>query len=132
MTVKPVVHGRDHRPGGPDPSAPGTRHNIGDSGEPAFQNSWANIGGDSVPMHFLIVIGRPNKLNAAGDTIVQYNHKVVEIAGDVTGGTNGTAVFTIPLAYQFEEDRPYPAHDSLGDYVPCRLYANGEFVRGVA
>ncbi len=127
---KPYYHGRDHRPGGTDPATPGPRHYIGDSGEPAFQNSWVNIGGDSVPMHFLIVIGRPNDLNEDGTEIVQYQHKVLEIAGETTGRADGTVVFTLPLAYRFEEDRPYPSHDDAGVYVPCRLYVNGEFVRG--
>lgn len=128
--LKPVHHGGDHRPGGPDPSKPGVRHLIGGSGEPGFESSWANVGGASVPMHFLIVIGRPNLLDPDTGDILQYNHKVLEIAGDITGGADATTVFTITPAYRFEHDRPYPAHDDDGNYVPCRLYADGRFVRG--
>jgi hypothetical protein len=134
-TDKPYKHGFDHRPGGMDPASPGVRHLIGTGGEPGFQNGWENMAptGDipvPVPMHFLIVIGQLNWMDLDGVTILQYQPKVVEIAGDVDGGADGTTVFTIPPAYRFEHDRPYPAHDNGGVYVPSRLYADGRYVRG--
>lgn len=129
---KPATHAPDHRPGGIDPNMPGGMHQVGASGEPAFQNGWSNQAGDDVvAMYFLIVIGRPNELNAARDTIIRYHHKVLEIAGDVAGGADGTVVFTLPLEFRQEFSAPMSAHDDAGVYVPCRVYANGEFVRGI-
>jgi hypothetical protein len=39
-------------------------------------------------------------------------------------------VFTLPPAYRLDYDVPYRGHDAGGLYVACRLYVNGDFVRG--
>ena len=59
-------------------------HNVGDTGEPAFENSWVNFGGAEQVARFI--------RDAAG---------VVHIEGLVKDGTIGAnAVFTLPVGYR--------------------------------
>lgn len=103
---------------------------------PIFQNGWGNISPGTipnpVPMGFRLSVGQLNKLDRNTGAIIWYGDHQVEIAGDVAGGSSGTAVFTLPPAYRLNYDVPFPAHDSSMNYVACRLYATGEFVRGIA
>lgn len=121
----PAYHWRTHPPEGTDPLVTGVWHYVGETDEPAFENGWANVGGgDAVPLRFRLIIGP-----AKGSTQPK---KSLEIQGDVTGGADGTVVFTLPSAYRQDYSVPLSSHDDTGTYVPCRVYANGEFVRGVA
>lgn len=59
-------------------------HIVGATGEPAFQNSWTNVGGDTIaPTAF--------RKDAEG---------VVHIIGYVTGGGGATYIFTLPIRYR--------------------------------
>lgn len=55
----------------------------------------------------------------------------LEIQGDVTGVVSGDIVCTFPAGYRPDHDVPVDGHDDAGNYVACRLYANGNFVYGV-
>ena len=79
----------------------GSWHNVGDVGEPAFQNSWVNRGGTT----------RPARFRLDGD--------VVRLEGAVSTGTNGTTIFTLPAGYR-------PTAEVV---IPIRLNDGGvEFV----
>jgi hypothetical protein len=58
-------------------------HDIGDIGEPAFQNSWAPEAGAPVVPRYRMTLG-------AG----------LEIQGAFTGGAYGTVAFTLPVGYR--------------------------------
>lgn len=55
---------------------------VGDAGAPAFQNSWANVGGVYTPMRFRSNIG------------------AVDMEGAIVGGAAGTVAFTLPVGYR--------------------------------
>lgn len=57
-------------------------HYVGEAGEPAFENSWANSGGGLISLAF--------RIREAG---------IVDIYGVVEGGTDLT-VFTLPTGYR--------------------------------
>lgn len=58
-------------------------HYVGETGEPAFQNSWGNLTADYFNFAF--------RIRESG---------VVDIQGNVTGGANGTAICTLPSGYK--------------------------------
>lgn len=103
---------------------------------PIFQNGWVNMGAtgaipNPVPMGYTMTVGQPNTLDRNTGAITVYGDHRMEIAGDVTGGNQGTVVFYLPPVYRLPYDRPVPGHDDLGAYMPSRLYAaDGRFVRG--
>lgn len=123
-------HGRRHSPESTDPIKPGDWHNIGDSGEPSFESSFANTGGSSTPMRYRIAVGEPNLVSNDGLTVLEYRRKQLEFQGDIDGGSFGDTVFTLAPAYWLDTDVPVAGHDSGGAYVPCRLYTDGRFVYG--
>jgi hypothetical protein len=128
---KPIIHGLDHSPGAADPAYTGPWHYIGGTDEPDFENGWDNIGGDdNVPMRYRLIVGPPNRLKIDGTLDQLQPRKSIEIQGDVDGGADGTTVFTLPLAHRLDYSVPFPSHDNAGNYVPCRLYKDGTFVRG--
>lgn len=57
-------------------------HSVGSGGEPAFQNSWGNLGGEA-PVQF--------KKDPFGN---------VKFRGTLTGVTSGTVAFTLPVGYR--------------------------------
>lgn len=57
-------------------------HEIGSGGEPAFQNSWVNVGGSYDTAAFCKIGG------------------ITFIKGSVKTGTLGTTVFTLPVGYR--------------------------------
>jgi hypothetical protein len=61
-------------------------HVIGDTGEPAFSNSWAQLTGGVEPAFYLDVLG------------------VVHIKGDFDTGTSATVAFTLPEGYRPSEN----------------------------
>lgn len=130
------LHGRDHSPKGKDPIATGPWHYVGGSGEPTFESgenmpATADIP-DPTPLRFRVAVGSLNRLNAAGDTIVQYKDKELDIEGDVMGMADGDTVFTLPLAYRNPYDVPIQAHDDNQNYIAGRVFSDGRVVLGVA
>ncbi len=66
-----------------------TWHLVGAPGEPAFQNGWGNVGGETTVAF---------KKDPFGNVVLR---------GTVGGGTQGTTVFTLPVGYRpgFGRDR---------------------------
>lgn len=89
----PSIHGRQHGPGREDP-IPGPWRYVGDTGEPAFENSWDNVGGGMRRMSY--------RESGLGD---------FEFRGVVTGGTPPSVVFTLdPVLWAFllpDESEPF-------------------------
>lgn len=56
---------------------------VDDTGQPAFENSWANHGSGNESCRF--------KLDELGFTVIE---------GVVAGGTSNTTIFTLPQAYR--------------------------------
>ena len=61
-------------------------HEIGTDGEPAFENSWTNSGGDYNTCAF--------KFNAEGQVLYK---------GQAGGGTPNTTIYTLPVAYRSDK-----------------------------
>jgi hypothetical protein len=124
MAREPIgKHGRDHRPEGHDPSYTERWHTIGDTGEPAFQNTFANAGGGLAPMRFRLVVG-PN--DQTGEL-----RKSLEIQGSVGGGSVGAVVFTLPAMYAPDFEVRLAASDDLGGFVVFRVLADGDVIFGI-
>lgn len=124
----------NHDPGSHQPTNTGPWHNIGDAGEPAFVNG-SNAAPtidipNPVPLRFRLSVGPPNLIDD-GDVLIYTKHQI-EIQGDVTGLLSGDVVFVLPIEYRHDFDVPYHTHDDNKNYVPCRLFASGEFVWDVA
>lgn len=70
-------------------------HEIGDPGEPAFQNFWTNIGGVRAPARYRKIAG------------------IVFVEGSITAGNSSATVFTLPVGYRpmFELRLPAVALD---------------------
>ena len=96
-------------------------HNVGGTGEPAFQNSWNTFSGQ-MKLSF--------RLRSGG---------VVDIAGyAVTGGTAGSTVFTLPTGYRPSTQVNFPivgvstgtynaallTVDTTGDVHPTRIVSS--------
>ena len=117
MTLKPVYHGPDHKPEGDDPIKTGVIHNIGDSGEPTFENGWTGTGS------FRLIVGPAGE----GD-----GKKALEVGASVSGGTPGTAAFTLPAGYAPIADTPkLIGVDDMGAIVIWRVLATGEVLVGL-
>lgn len=72
-------------------------HLVGDAGQPAFQNSWANIeNGFALAGFYRDPIGR------------------VHLKGVVGGGTAGTVVFTLPAAYRPPQNLAFAVAAGIG------------------
>lgn len=123
----PSYHGLSHSPIGGDPSRTEVWHYVGETGEPAFQNGWANVGGALAPMRFRLVVG-PHATSGDIDT----RNASLEIQGSVTGGDSGTVVFTLPAGYWPSHELHLPASDDLGGFVVLKVEANGDVSRGLA
>jgi hypothetical protein len=144
---KPAVHGRDHSPDSADPVYAGVWFYVGAGGRmpdgylvPDFENSWHNVGGTKVPARFRLTLGPPNttltQLKPDGTWALNgldlvTSQKQLEIQMDVTGGGDGTTVFTLPPSHRLDYDVPMHGHSSTGVYVPCRVYTDGRVVRGI-
>lgn len=116
MAEKPVNHGRDHN-NGSDP-IPADWHYVGDTGEPAFQNSWANSGGTYAPMRFRYLPTQDSATGAPG----------IEIQGSVTGGTSGTAIFTLPVTLDY--DLHLATSDDTGSFIVLTVQQSGDVIAG--
>jgi hypothetical protein len=106
---------------GSDPSITGPWHNVGDSGEPSFQNGWGNSGGSLAPMRFRLVVGPP-------DAVIYT--RSIEIQGSVTGGSSGAAIFTLPAEYAPDADLHLTACDDSGAFLVLTVQANGNVIAG--
>jgi hypothetical protein len=130
VKLRNPFHGRDHAPGGADPTPTGRWHNVGDPGEHETFITGANLGGTNVPLRLRLAVGPPNVLDQDG-SILAYTKHQLEIQGDVTAVSPGDTVFNLRPEYRFEYDLPVAMHDDAGNYVACRLYTDGDFVYGV-
>jgi hypothetical protein len=97
-----------------------------------WQNGWGTMTatGDipnPVPGRYRLALGWLNQVDSGGN-VTQYNDHVLELQGDLAGGSSDTVVYTIPPAYRLPYDVPVPSHDDTGTYVPCRLLSTGDFV----
>lgn len=124
--LKPANHGRDHRGGSLHDGIPAEWHYVGDPGEPAFKNGWANSGGDLERIRFSLLPGYdPDEATGAG------LWGRVEIQGSCTGGADGSVVFTLPEGYRPQKELRRPASDDQGNFVVYRVLATGDVVRGI-
>lgn len=82
-------------------------HEVGATGEPAFQNGWANFGGDWSTMAFA--------KDAAG---------FVHLKGSIAAGTFNVPVFTLPVGYRPTQNLFVPVAFQSTGYV----YSNGDVV----
>ena len=80
-----IQHVTNHRRGGPD-AINGRWYYVGETGAPAFENSWSNAGGSLGVLRYAL------------------NDDELVITGAVTGGVSGTVVFTLPATHRPEED----------------------------
>lgn len=92
----------------------GPWHNVGDPGEPPFENSWTNALGDEAPVSFI--------LTANG---------WVQIRGGFTGGADGTTVFTLPVGYRpaYRQEMVIPT-TSATDFATVVVGTDGTVVFG--
>ncbi len=145
-------HGTRHSPRGSDPTPTDVWIYVGvDPRVPFVNGANAPATGsvpNPVPMRFRISIGPPNDCEYAdwavtgsdpvtgtrpvATAIDAYTDHQIEIQGDVIDLLPGDTVFVLPLEFQHDHDVPYPSHDGVGIYVPCRLLATGEFIWGAA
>jgi len=72
-------------------------HNVGDTGEPPFQNGWHNFGGGFSRAGFF-----KDALN------------IVHLKGTLTGGVSATVAFTLPVGYRPTESLFVPIGSSGG------------------
>ena len=78
-----------------------TWHSVGGSGEPAFQNSWANTGSGFQPLQFR-----------------KYPDGTVRVRGVISTGATSTTVFTLPVGYR-------PQYPNYFENVLLDSYATG-------
>lgn len=117
MDRKYGQHGRRHVGTESDPIITDW-HYVGGSGEASFQNGWGNFGGSSVPMRWRFLPSQdPLTAQAA-----------VELQGAVTGGSDATVVFTLPITLDY--DLHLAASDSSGSYVVFTVQQSGDVVFG--
>lgn len=108
---KPIIHGSDHLVGSADAILDTRWRAVGASGEPAFENSWANAPGGE-PVEFTLAVGG-----------------WLRIRGAFTGGADGTTVFTLPESYRppFDTPQDIPMTDPNG-IARVVIQADGQVV----
>ncbi len=79
-------------------------HEVGATGQPAFENGWTNFGGDWSTMAFA--------KDAAG---------FVHLKGTISAGTFETTIFTLPVGYRPAQNLFVPVAFQKAGYI----YANG-------
>ena len=92
---------------------PESWHNVGDTGEPVFKNSWANSGTGAVASFYIDASER------------------VYIKGHVNTGASGTVVFTLPEGYRTPEQLSFTCHTvsgggGSGGHSYCIISVNGD------
>ena len=74
-------------------------HEVGTSGEPVFENGWANSGGSYADMAF--------RLDSSG---------YVHLKGRVQGGTPDSVIFTLPVDYRPNKNQKFAAPYTDGEH----------------
>jgi len=119
MPQKPILHGRDQRPGGADPAITGPWHKTGSAGEPTFAGTWSGL------VWFKLVVGPTGHLQQSLELIVK-----------VDGGTAGTTIITLPSGYYDwadGENIPVNGQDTSGAFRACYIDGlKGDLVDGPA
>lgn len=91
-------------------------HYVGEAGEPAFENSWANTSGAGYPKVAF-------RIREAG---------VVDLIGVATGGTAGAPIFRLPAGYIPDGAVPAPTvgENLSGDLIPALviIQADGDVI----
>ena len=103
--TKPVDYYRDEN--GVHPVWGIDWHNVGASGEPAFQNSWANV-------------GAPYQVCRFG----KLPNNELWIEGRITGGAIDTVAFTLPVGYRPLKKYVYNVALATSGYV--EVNTNGD------
>ena len=87
----------------------GAWHYVGDPGEPAFENSWANAGGADAPVSYIKTM-----------------NGWVHIRGAFIGGAQNTVVFTLPVGYRpaYQQEMVIPT-TAATNYATCVVGTNG-------
>jgi hypothetical protein len=137
VKLRNPFHGKDHAPGGADPTPTGPWHKVGDPGEYEQLLSGRNADPTALipnptPLQIRLAVGPPNIMDQDGTTILRYTKHQLEIECDLTDLNPGDLVTIVRPEYRQPTDKAVPGHDDNGNYVPCRLYKTGEFVYGVA
>jgi hypothetical protein len=98
---------------------------------PVFQNSWANSGGTLAAMRYKLSVGPPHVTDESNGSVIDLSDHQIEIQGSVTGGADGTVVFTLPPAYAPDADLRLNASDDTGLFVVMQVLATGDVIRGL-
>ena len=90
-------------------AAPEAWHEVGSSGEPAFQNSWVNYYGGTTY-----------------DTAAFYKHNgIVYLKGLVRSGTLNTTIFTLPVGYRPDLRQMFVAIQGTNGSVRLEIRSDG-------
>lgn len=111
--TKPVIHGRDHAPGGAD-AISSKWHTL------TLVPSWVNVGGARPPARYRVM---PPQDHVSGVP-------ALELQLAVTGGTAGSQVTSLP--YTFDFDASLIGHDETGALHVFTVKADGTVWDGVA
>jgi hypothetical protein len=92
----------------------GDWHYVGDPGEPAFEDAWANVGGAWVPARFRTICGG------------------FEIEMAVTGGLSGGTIWTMPteIVALIDYELPGVGFGAGGTFQAFHVLTTGEVVDG--
>ena len=85
-------------------------HEVGTSGEPVFENGWANSGGSYATMAF--------RLDSSG---------YIHLKGRVQGGTPDTTIFTLPVDYRPNKNQKFSAPYTTGEHN-IKIESDGEVI----
>ena len=95
-------------------------HYVGEAGEPAFENGWENVPGDT-NLAFSSQLRRHACKVVGGDQIGSCRIRepgVVDLHGVVQSGTPGAAIFTLPEGYRPTADTAVTALWALSALSP--------------
>ena len=85
--------------------------NVGETGNPAFKNSWANVGGTTPPAGFYID-----------------PYKVVHLRGNINTGSSGTVAFTLPAGYRPEYNTYRIVYNNSGASIYVQIQTDGDVI----
>lgn len=124
-----------HSPEGTDATASGVLHFVGDLGEYEVFVNGVNMAPTTDipnphPLAISLVVGPPNIMEHDGVSIRTYTKHKLEIIGDVDDVSPGDVITIIRPSFRQPYDAPLHAHDSVGNYIACRLLSTGELIYG--